>query len=216
LPGLAMFEYLDKGRRIRSLVTLKNAIFFGLPVVGYLLYLHLLQTPDMDGRFAHLRTNFENTRSTIASLASLVIGFGVVGLLAVFKGDLLPQPQEKRERAILGAFFLTFLLNTLVVFFCALVRETRVFALPLVLLWPIAGLWIRRLGERLNPRAWWQALTPLGRLLVLATFVLSFALYSPLWSCSKHVFKGYFAGVMSLGMLWALSRKALRERLEKS
>jgi cytochrome bd-type quinol oxidase subunit 2 len=46
---------------------------------------------------------------------------------------------SKAERELIFTFYLTVIVNTLIVLFFAKARETRLFALPLILLWPMLG-----------------------------------------------------------------------------
>ncbi len=132
LAGLYL-PYASKQERIHLGITVLTTL--GVLALGRMASNPATSTGDLwqwQARFSNLHANFRNIDYTVETLAGifLVLAWPLVLL-----------------RPLLGKFrFLTFglvaslVVNTLIVLFMAKAREARLFALPLMLVWPLLGL----------------------------------------------------------------------------
>ena len=86
---------------------------------------------EITSRYSCFLENFENTKNTVESMTSLYLA------LAPFLYLVAVNYTEYRHRPWVRAFLLTAAINTPLVILTAFARETRLFALPLLLLWPV-------------------------------------------------------------------------------
>ena len=92
---------------------------------------------DLGGRLGFFGFNFGTWSMAGESLSYLVLVLALpVFLLYRYGRSGKPSPQD---RAQLQAFWVTLVLNTLVVLVAAKAREARLFALPMILGWPLLG-----------------------------------------------------------------------------
>lgn len=92
---------------------------------------------DIGGRLGFIGFNFGTWSMVGESLSYLVLVLALpLFLLYRYGRSGTPSPQD---RAQLQAFWITLVLNTLVVLFAAKAREARLFALPMILGWPLLG-----------------------------------------------------------------------------
>ncbi|MFM8513912.1 MAG: hypothetical protein ACKOBI_09275, partial [Bacteroidota bacterium] len=83
-------------------------------------------------RFSNLQANFRNIDYTVETL---------VGIFLVLAWPLvLLRPLLGRYRFLTMGFVVSLVINTLMVLLMAKAREARLFALPLMLVWPLLGL----------------------------------------------------------------------------
>ncbi|MBD1398065.1 hypothetical protein H9Q13_12880 [Pontibacter sp. JH31] len=125
---------------------LKRILLLGLPVLIYatFLYVFISETnieeasrQDFMDRFSHFFGNFRNLKFTLESFTSFLLATGLQAyLLYCYASRKLLTNTEKRYAA---AFVLVLVINTLVVFLTTQARETRLFALPLIFLFPFLG-----------------------------------------------------------------------------
>lgn len=92
---------------------------------------------DIGGRLGFIGFNFGTWSMVSESVAYMVLVFALPVFLLVRFGSLPDRTTEDRHR--LKAFWITLVLNTLVVLFAAKAREARLFTLPLILGWPLLG-----------------------------------------------------------------------------
>lgn len=135
LPVLAglYLPYASKQERIRLGITVLVAL--GVLALGRMASNPATSTGDLwqwQARFSNLKANFRNIDYTVETLAGL-------GLVLAWPLVLL--------RTLVGPYrFLTIglvvslIINTLIVLLMAKAREARLFALPLLLVWPMLGL----------------------------------------------------------------------------
>jgi len=149
-------------------------------------------------RFSNLQANFRNTDYT---LETLVGAFLVLAWPLVLLGPLL------REHRILAAGFLvSLLINSAMVLFMAKAREARLFALPLLVVWPLLGL----RSYKITAVKFWFRIGPLVLLLlgVAGTLHLAWNLYqSTVGPNNANFFREYLSVYgISLALAWYWSR----------
>ena len=132
LAGLYL-PYASKQERIGLGITLLVAV--GVLVLGRLATGPTTTSGDLwqwQARFSNLQANFRNTNYTVETLVGifLVLAWPLV---------LLRRLLGKLRFFTLG-LVASLVVNTLLVLFMAKAREARLFALPLLLIWPLLGL----------------------------------------------------------------------------
>lgn len=212
LPGMALWMLPEYWRSSnfwkRENIAAGAAIIF--PVVFYASYWYWWNTTvewtaaeeqELASRWQLVYYNFQNSQFAIESFCSLLLGWGLPTFVFFFMAKKMVF--TKLEKAWLKAFLLSLCLNSLLVFLATKARETRLFTLPLLLLWPLAG---RQLGLLLQH---WRSKTfpgPrsrnifIGLLLVLLFLALMIALhlYRPTGlDASQNWHKPYFFLLLS-------------------
>ncbi len=92
---------------------------------------------DLLTEHSRIAYNFGNLRMTAESLWYLYLVLGLpLFLILRYRGTTSCTMGENR---LIRAFLLAVVLNTLTVLFFAQAREARLFALPLILVWPLLG-----------------------------------------------------------------------------
>lgn len=111
------------------------------PVLVYLAYSfcldHLMTLPNADGNSLLARTknfnfNFQNTSHTIQTIMSMLVVLGPFIYLSWFKRNEITG----EKKVFFQAFSVTLFINTALVLTTAYARELRLFALPLIFIWP--------------------------------------------------------------------------------
>ncbi len=92
---------------------------------------------DLGGRLGFIGFNFGTLSMAGESLCYLTLVLALPSFLLYRHGR--SDTSSPADRARLQAFWITLVLNTLVVLFAAKAREARLFALPMVLGWPLLG-----------------------------------------------------------------------------
>jgi hypothetical protein len=119
----------------------KVTSILSFPVLFYLAYSYsldnLISLPSAEGNDLLARTknfnfNFQNTSFTIQTIMSMLVVLGPFLYLSWFKR----KDQSGIEKAYFQAFSITLLINTTLVLTTAYARELRLFALPLIFIWP--------------------------------------------------------------------------------
>jgi hypothetical protein len=149
-------------------------------------------------RFSNLQANFRNTDYTIETLVGL-------GLVLAWPLVLLRTLLNKHRLITMG-FAVSLVANTLAVLWMAKAREARLFALPLLMVWPLLGL--RRfecptIKPSFRPVNW-----ILPSLAVAGTLHLAWNLYqSTVGPNSANLFREYLTVYgISLAVYWAFNR----------
>ena len=139
LPGAKQrFSYKSKA-------FLKQLGLSTIPIFLYLIFVFLyssyhdlfnLSQEGVAERFSVFRYNFQNRQYAVESLVSgfLVLGWPLYLLFYTDKNSL-----TDREKRLIPAVVLSVVLNTIVVLLMTKARELRLFALPLIFLWPLLG-----------------------------------------------------------------------------
>ncbi len=148
LPGMALFVLpLLRDTKGNQWLEMRQWAYLLLPTVFYAGYLwwwhqHSGWVSPMEeapaSRWTLVKYNFQNFQFTTESLCSMLMGWGLPTFIAwwYWRRNRL---MKKGEKAWLAAFAMTLLLNSLLVLVATKARETRLFALPLILLWPLVG-----------------------------------------------------------------------------
>jgi hypothetical protein len=214
LPSIAfyMIPLNLKISQLFSLENLKKLIYLTIPVVIYIIYLKIFISQvgiqeetksDLNGRFSHFFYNFQNQQFAIESVISifLAVGFQVYILFEYITENTL----DVKEKKMVNSFLLALILNMLVVLTTTRARETRLFALPLVFLWPIFGKYFLHELQLIKLKTLFKLMTK--NLIVLSAMVMSFILcyiiykfiYIPTGFNIKESFQGeYFLILMIL------------------
>ncbi|HOY32083.1 MAG TPA: hypothetical protein PKW80_09410 [Bacteroidales bacterium] len=148
LPSIALFLFPDK-EKTESFINwkyLKRIIVLSIPVFVYLLFLFVYLTyfriwnqskTDISGRLSYFHYNFQDANFSNESIISL---FLAVGLHFYFIFWYLKDAGLTLfERKLIKSFILTLIINSVVILLAAKAREIRLFALPLLFVWPIIG-----------------------------------------------------------------------------
>jgi hypothetical protein len=146
LPAIAWYFMEFEWKNLFRSESIKKILAVILPVIIYAVFLYVItnmlgigkeSTEDLNGRFSHFLINFQNQEYAVESLLSLALAVGVqVYFLLSYLADNPLSPMEKK---LVKAFLLSLIFNTIIVLSTTLARETRLFALPLVFIWPIFG-----------------------------------------------------------------------------
>ena len=175
-----------------------------LPLVFYCIYLVVFMwsndmidaaQSEMGSRYSCFLENFESLRNTTESAISLyivLVPFIYLSLIAYRKKSAFIY----RKKFIL-AFWLTVLINTPIVILTAFARESRLFALPLLFLWPVcAQLFGENLLEvfslnslKLLLKKWYFILSFM--ILNLGNYILCYHFYADLGLGDNTFFKEY-------------------------
>lgn len=149
LPGIFLFLADIDFRRILNEKSkfIGVALQLGIPLILYLLYLMWFfeknpQIVDishkvLSTKFMHYKKNFrdiENISRTLLSFFSVF--FLPIFLLVYYR---IKYSFLESERRWIYAFWLTFVINTIIVILSVYAEESRVFALPLLFLFPFFG-----------------------------------------------------------------------------
>ena len=131
----------------------KNKAFFSLglslvlSVIFFVVYMYGRGLVDsgstylLNERLEHWKFNFQNLMFSIESTVSIILAIGwqiSVGLISKSK-------MSDKQKTLLQATLITFVINTIIVLFTARAREVRLFTLPLVFLWPILGVFTEQI-----------------------------------------------------------------------
>ena len=93
---------------------------------------------EMISRYSCFLENFESTKNTVESLVSFFVSLGVPLYFAFL--FVKKKLENGFQRQFVYAFLLTAVINTPIVFVSSFARESRLFALPLFFIWPLAAL----------------------------------------------------------------------------
>lgn len=206
-------------RKVLSFGKLGYYILIGLPILLYLVFIvFFIETNELwegtqdefQARFSCFKENFKDTQSSIETIISLVLTLGVFiyFLLASFTRHN-PSPKEKK---FVNSFILSCVMNTLIVLVAAFSREARLFALPLVFLWPLMAQYCFReirllltFNTYLRCFANWKYCATFG-ILTLVNYLISFTVYVPSFPSSDNYFNEYLFLSLQLMCLHYLLR----------
>lgn len=159
--------------------TRRTILTVALPVILFILFLAAylsaaeitdLSAADAVSRLGTLAFNFSDPTMTAETLCYLVLTLVLPVFLLARYARTTPISPEERER--LKAFWIALALNTALVLIAAKAREARVFALPLILAWPLLG---KAWTAEMERHGGWQGLAaPFSRIDVAVLF-LAFA-----------------------------------------
>lgn len=205
-PGLVIiFSGLTlKSRNIWSSAIRKKLLLLFLPLPLYALYLGIFlwatgiwrETSEVAAK--RLSCYFENFGTFASSVETMVSFFLVMGPSLYF---LYTSRRATRftilEKKYVLAFLMAVVINTPIVMAATLARETRLFALPLIFIWPLAGqLFGRDLGLLTNFRLYMDCFRDWRYSLFLmalgiASYTVAFRLYVPSFPSKDNFFNEY-------------------------
>ena len=177
-------------------------LFLPLPLYGIYLGIFIWATgiwketsEVVANRLSCYFQNFGTYASSVETIVSffLVLGPGLYFLFMSTK----PKAYTILEKKYILAFLLALVINTPIVMAATLARETRLFALPLFFLWPLAGqLFGKDLTLLLKPRLyldcfrdWRYSFVLVGLCLII--YMVSFKLYVPSFPSKDNFFNEY-------------------------
>lgn len=191
-----------------------------LPAVLYIIGMELLSmvTPIIDAaaayaseeRLSHIAYNFSSALFTIESLASFVI----VCVPALYL--LIRMRHRALSRAYVPAVLLVVIINSGITLTMTRAQEARIFALPLILLWPLVGAWI---GERYI--AWKQGYILSAQRTFLffigsgVVYYLTFVLYQPTNGFAFATGYRWYALMLGILILWDMCMVAKQTRYDR-
>jgi hypothetical protein len=165
----------------------------------------------------HFEGNFRNLKFTAESVVSfiLAIGFHTYILYCYTRRNLL----SAIEKRFVAAFILVLAINTLVVILTTQARETRLFALPLVFLFPFLGKFILKEYQYLRTKI---ARATTGEIFKCLPFLLISILlivgvtnrvyFQTIGSLSENLFNEYLAAVLIVLVSHFIIRFVLKPR----
>lgn len=135
LPGLLI---LDEARFTPKY--LRKSWKFLLPLAGYAAFFFFQSGAEDPQRFQYWQKNFSDLQIAGESLVSLALALALPLLL------YWPVRQMKAVDPIwMRAFLVSAAINSPIILLAAYARETRLFSLPLIFLWPHCGSWMEKL-----------------------------------------------------------------------
>ena len=159
--------------------TRRTILTIALPVILFITFLAIFlssagitdsSAADAVSRLGTVAFNFSDPSMTAETLCYLVLTLALPVFLLTRYGRTATSTQEERER--LKAFWIALALNTALVLIAAKAREARVFALPLVLAWPLLG---KAWTAEMERHGGWQGLAAPFSRIDLAVLFLAFA-----------------------------------------
>lgn len=184
IPGLTLDSkkgFTIDRLRLYVLIALP-VVFYGIFIAIYLWKHQLVDATktEMISRYSCFLENFENTKNTIESLVSFFVSLGVPLYFSLL--FLSQRTPNNFQQQFIFAFLLTALINTPIVFLSSFARESRLFALPLFFLWPMASqLFGKKIKILFSFKAYSQMLRKWQYL--LSFLVLNILNY---WFCFQH------------------------------
>lgn len=168
LPALFYLDFKNKQGKWIPYFLLFIPLFF---LYHWLLGHHFFNTGALEyeaTRFSLYQTNFKNLGTSFNTLVSFFLVCALPFYLILF---------YEKSNAFRNAFLLTLVINTFVVLFFAYARESRLFALPLILFWPRIGLYFQEIWKQ-NLRQNLKQISIFGILIRLFLLsILIFVLY---------------------------------------
>jgi hypothetical protein len=223
LPGIAILALVPLNQ---STVLSKKLLLLLLPIFIYIFYLYYFisandittaSKQDFSERLMHFEGNFRNLKFTAESVVSfiLAIGFHTYILYCYTRRNLL----SAIEKSFVAAFILVLAINTLVVILTTQARETRLFALPLVFLFPFLGKFILKEYQYLRTKI---ARATTGEIFKCLPFLLISILlivgvtnrvyFQTIGSLSENLFNEYLAAVLIVLVSHFIIRFVLKPR----
>jgi hypothetical protein len=144
---IALFVKIPSIKDMFSISSSKKFLPFILPLIFFILITYLVlnnknlikksETYITTERTQHWQFNFQNERFSIESIVSI---FSTLALPIFIMLEHIKRKQlDKEEQKVYISFLFTCCLNTIIVLITARARESRLFALPLILWWPFYG-----------------------------------------------------------------------------
>lgn len=206
LPGIVIIG-LGSGlvsRKVTSGLEVRKWFLLFLPLALYAVYLVLFlwytglwqETSELArGRFQCIYENFGSLDSALETVFSFILVLGpVLYLFLMAQRSLSFNGMQKRY---IKAFFFVIVINTPIVMLATLAREARLFALPLIFLWPLVGqLFGKEMAMMCKARLYMECFCSLRNILyligaVILNYWISFKLYLPSFPTEDNFFNEY-------------------------
>ncbi|WP_026813089.1 hypothetical protein [Arenibacter certesii] len=221
-PGIVMIG-LGSG-----LITVKNWSFMEirkwlllfLPLLLYGVYLILFyryngiwsETTALEStRFQSVYDNFGTIASTIETIFSFILVLGPALYLLIVTKD--SQSFTNIQKRYIKAFILGVIINTPVIMLATLAREARLYALPLIFLWPMVGqLFSSEVRLMQKPQNYLECFSMLRNKLyllvaLLLNYFISFKLYVPSFPSKDNFFNEYlFVMLLAISVHFIMHR----------
>lgn len=188
----------------RLLVICAPFLLYAIFLVVFLSRKELLHGAESEvgERFSCFLENFENQKNAVESIVSIFLTLGP--FLYLLWAFLKNYSHTKLEKKFINAFLLSFALNTTVVLLMSFARESRLFALPLFFIWPLAGsFFLREIKIVFSYKLYYHCFKNWSYLccLLLFTFInyqISFKVYESFYDASgqTHLFNEYLFVVL--------------------
>ncbi|TXK52150.1 hypothetical protein FVR03_01640 [Pontibacter qinzhouensis] len=147
LPGL-LYLFLSKLKYANKpqVLVLKQIALLLTPIAVYIIFLYFLiqqqqiwpsSKIDFWDRLLHFSFNFQSVPHAVNTFVSFFLTLGLQLYLVYW--FLENHNRRKEDTRLLKAFFITLFINTPVVLTTTLAVESRLYALPLLFLWPLLG-----------------------------------------------------------------------------
>tara|TARA_R110000744_G_scaffold5467_7_gene19445 strand:- start:1099 stop:2319 length:1221 start_codon:yes stop_codon:yes gene_type:complete len=227
MPGLAIIfsGFSLKSKNMWNFGIKRKLLLLFAPLPLYVIYLGIFlwatgiwkETSEVAAnRLSCYFQNFGTYASSVESIVSffLVLGPGLYFLYMSNK----PKIFSALEKKYVQAFLLALVINTPIVMVATLARESRLFALPLIFLWPLVGqLFGKELTLLTKPslyleclRNWRYSMVLL--LLSLIIYAIAFRLYVPSFPTKDNFFNEYLFVLLLIMSLHFVLSNFLRKR----
>ncbi|CAM4390813.1 EpsG family protein [Zobellia roscoffensis] len=203
LPGMQNHPRKKLGLNLKknSLIIISPILFYGCYIVFFIYHQRLLHSThtEITSRYSCFLENIENTRNIVESIVSIFITLGPFLYFSYFY--LKRKNSETWKNNFVHAFLLTALINTPLVFMTAFARESRLFALPLIFLWPMFMQLFEHYLKPLTFKRTFQELVRNTQMLLLFgvftlfNFLFCFVYYPYLGLGENNYFAGYIFSV---------------------
>lgn len=212
----------------RSYQEIRKWMLLLLPLVLYAGYLVLFfwfadlwdQTTEVESsRLQCIIDNFGTFARTVETVFSFILVLGPVSyLLFIAQRNMHFNGMQKRY---IRAFFLALIINTPIVMLATLAREARLYALPLIFLWPLIGqMFGAELALMCRPKLYRSCFGHLRNKLYLLgsqllNYWISFKLYVPSFSSDNNFFNEYLFVMLLLISVHFMLHNYQRNNKEK-
>jgi hypothetical protein len=133
--GKMEFSVLFKKESIKKalILSIPILIYIGF-VTWYVSFAEIQESGEtgMIDRYDNFRKNFIDQLTAVESLVSFFLVLGLVSYFFLMKN----WQRNSSEKHVESAFLMTVILNSSIVFLFTFAREARLFALPLIFVWP--------------------------------------------------------------------------------
>lgn len=206
MPGLAIIfsGFSLKSKNMWTFSVKRKLLLLLVPLPLYLIYLGIFlwvtgiwkETSEVAAN--RLSCYFQNFGIYASAVESIVSFFLVLGpsLYFLYIGNK-QKIFSALEKKYVHAFLLAMVINTPIVMVATLARESRLFALPLIFLWPLAGqLFGKELALLMRPNLYldcfkdWRY-SVLLLVLSIISYAIAFRLYVPSFPSKDNFFNEY-------------------------
>lgn len=163
-------------------------------------------------RLEQWKFNFQSSQFTVESVVSFFLALIIPVAILLFYRKIYDF--TKREKKYFFAFVLALIINTPIVFIFTHAREARLFAVPLVFLWPVLGKYFLGIVQAIKQGRGRQTVlrASMAIVAILLAYYFSFHIYHPTFSGNFDL--GYqvylFISISVIAILIAYVTQAFR------